>query len=387
MSPPSVWYVFPRMNLGGAEKHVLRLASRLRERGFQTGIATVFQEGDLAAMVRREGIPFVCLGEKGEWDAGTLVRIFQWMHRTRIDILHTYLFGFHFFAGLSARLLKVPVVLSSRREIALWQKKRHRWLENLGNLTVDRVVCCSKAAEQWTLKQEIIPQEKVVTIHNGVDLSVFGGRSGASKIRAEFGIPSGDAVVGTVANFSEEKGYPYLLDACQRIHETQPDTWFLFVGSGRLQEEVKEKASKISAGRRIIFPGRRSDIPDLLSAMDVFVLPSVIEGFPNVLLEAMAMARPVVATRVGGIPELVDSGRDGVLVPARDGVALADAVTALLSDKDSALRMGERASEKIKRNFSLDRMVDDYEKLYRRLLGERVPSLKREEPREKLCAA
>ena len=368
MSKPLIWYMLPSMRLGGSEKHVIGLASGLQARGFDARIVTIFEEGILGPSVRKEGIPFECIHAPQSWGLETLIRILGWMRHRPMSILHTYLFGFHVFAGLPAKLLKVPVILSSRRELAHWQKARHRWVENLGNGLVDQVICCSEAARQWTLDKEVIRPEKLLTIYNGVDLKRFELPFQQMEIRTEFGIPRDKPVIGTVANFSYEKGYPYLLEAIERIHHRKPEAWFLLVGSGPLEDEMKKMASKSPAKGQIIFAGNRSDIPRVLAAMDIFVLASLSEGFPNVLLEAMAMARPVVASAVGGIPELVESGQDGILVPHRDSRSLAEAVLHLLDDETQATRLRYLAAEKIKTKFSLERMLDDYEQLYQRIL-------------------
>ena len=368
-----IWYLLPEMKLGGAEQHVLRLASGLRERGYDAGIATVFREGVLASAVREEKIPFVCLKAKKGWGVRTFLEIARWIRSERADLLHTYLFGFHFFAGLPARMFDVPVIVSSRREISHWQKKRHRLLENLGNFFTDRVVCCSKAVRRWVLEKENLHPEKVLTIHNGIDLEHFKRRANNRGIRREFGIPENSQVVGTIANFASEKDYPNLLAAANQCLRERQNLWFLCVGSGPLESEIKERAKKITGYERMIFTGSRRDIPDLLEAMDVFALASVIEGFPNVILEAMAMARPVVASRVGGIPELIESGVNGILVPPRNATALAEAILSLLEDQGKRVFLGTNAEEKITREFSLDRMLDQYEALYH--------------SQDKLCAA
>jgi len=369
MTSPAVWYVFPALKLGGAELHVVSLAAALRKRGFETAILTIFEEGDLAEMARSRGVPLFCLYEKGSWGLGTPLRIFRWLRGRRIDILHAYLFGFHFFTALPARILKVPVILSSRRELADWQRKRHRVIENLGNLFVDGVIACSHAVKQRTIEREKIGPLKIDVIHNGVDLSHFRSKGKAVEIRREFRIPEDAPLVGTVGNFAIEKGYPYFLKAAGRVAERFPEARFMVVGSGRYETEVRAEAAAIAIREKVIFTGSRSDIPDLLDAMDLFALASVSEGFPNVLLEAMAMAKPVVATAVGGIPELIDSGKDGLLVPARDSSALAEAIVELLRDRRRAQEMGQRAFQKIQSRFSLERMIDDYSRYYWEWLG------------------
>lgn len=344
--------------------HVILLALRLKERGFRVQIACLFEEGILAGQARQEGIPFECLHAKKEWSLPTVFRIHRWLRTKEIDILHTYFFSFHFFAGLAAWQIGIPVILSSRREIPDWQKKRHRWIENLGNLFVDRVICCSHAVEERTLAREWIAPEKVLTIHNGVDFGRYARPLDGTVIRREFNLPASVPLIGTVANFSEEKGYPFLLEAARVVLAKHSQVRFLFVGFGPLADEIRARAEEIPGHERIIFAGARSDIAELLAAMDIFVLASIREGFPNVLLEAMAACKPVVATKVGGIPELVDSGRDGFLVPPQNGEALAKAVLALVQDPERARRFGREARIKIERGFSLERMVDEYESLY-----------------------
>ncbi len=366
------------MRLGGAEKHVISLASGLRERGYATGIACIFQEGRLAEEVRREQIPFECLGIQGRWGAKTLFEIGRWIRSRPIDILHTYLFGFHFFAGFPARFSGVPLILSSRREVPQWQKKRHRWIENLGNFFVDRVICCSEAVRQWTLEKENMPAEKVLTIYNGVNIHQFSLPAGAPEIRREFGIPTDAPLVGTVANFSGEKGYPYLAEAAGEVLKENRNARFLFVGTGPLEKSIKEQVRKIPGQERIIFTGARSDVADLIDAMDVFVLSSVIEGFPNVLLEALALSKPLVATEVGGVPELIHSGEDGVLVPSRDGHALARAILSLLQNPEKARALGLQGREEIRKKFTRERMIDEYEALYLSLQRSRNASFREE---------
>lgn len=364
------------MKLGGAEKHVIRLAAGLRQKGHDAGIVCVFKEGALADEVRRGGIPFDCLGANYKWGLRTFSGIFDWLRRNPADVLHTYLFGFDFYGVLPARLLKMPAIVSSRREIAHWQKKRHLFLGKLGNLFVDRIACCSEAAKQWVIEKEKVSEGKTVTIYNGVDLGRFSGGTPTpgpdnAALRKKLGIPPDAVLAGTVANFSFEKGYPYLLDAVSHILEKRPEVWFLFVGGGPLSEEMKDKARSLRRKGQVIFPGFQADIPALLGIMDVFVLASVIEGFPNVILEAMAMGKPVVATRTGGIPELIRSGYDGILVPPKDGKHLADAILSCLDDPAMAKSLGENARKKIAGNFSMDRMVDGYEQFYRSILKEK----------------
>ncbi|HNV87316.1 MAG TPA: glycosyltransferase [Candidatus Omnitrophota bacterium] len=368
-----ICYLLPKMGIGGAERHVLSLAAGLRARGHDAGIACVFEEGRLEDEIRSKGIPLENLNLPARWDLATLFKIWKWLRAKQIDVLHTYLFGLDFFGVFPARLLKIPVIISSRREIALWQKRRHLMMVQLGNFFVDHVVCCSQAVREWVLKKEKISGKRASVIRNGVDFNRFRNSSRPDcrdKIRQEFGIPAKSFLIGTVANFSIEKGYPYLIDAAAIVLKKRPDARFLFIGGGPLLGEMKQKAEAVSPEGGIIFTGYRSDIPDLIAAMDVFVLASLIEGFPNALLEAMAMGTPVVATETGGIPELVRSGVDGVLVPPKNGERLAETVLTCLNDQQMAQKLGENARNKITNDFSLKRMLDQYEEFYQSLLSQ-----------------
>ena len=257
---PSICFMLPRTGHAGTERHVLSLATGLRDRGFGARIVCLFEEGSLAQEVRKAGIPLVCLGETHGWGPSTMFRLFRSLRTHRVDILHTYLFGFHAFAGLPARILKIPVILSSRREIALWKTLRHRCLENFGNLFVDRVICCSQAVQQWTREHEKIPPETLLTIYNGVDCNWFKNNSDGLQVRQRLGITQKDSVIGTVANFGAEKGYSHLLQAADMVLKDMPSGWFLFVGSGPLLEEMKEKAKRISRPDRIVIAGRQQDV-------------------------------------------------------------------------------------------------------------------------------
>jgi len=359
-----LWYLLPEMKLGGAEKHVLRLAAELRRRGHRPGIATLFKEGHLAEAVRSEGIPFVCLNANPRWGISTSLSIRRWIKSTRVDILHAYLFGFDAYAGLPARLCGTPVFISSRRELAQWQKMRHRVIADLGNLFADRVVCCSDAVLNRTREKEKISPEKLLTLYNGVDASYLRQGADGDKVRSEFGIPRNAPVIGTVANFGAEKGYEYLAECAKRVLSEIPNAYFLWVGFGPLEKTIRDKVKTFVCSERIIFTGMRKDIPELIASMDLFVLASLFEGFPNVLLEAMAMEKPVIATTTGGIPELVEHEKSGLLVPVKNAEALAEAIKSLLQDRSRALKMGQAARNRVASLFTFEQMVQNYEKLY-----------------------
>ena len=362
-TPLRITYILPQLDVGGSETHIVRLADQMRKRGHDARLLCVFQEGRLGSWARQLGIPLEALEQK-KWRLPALLGIYHWLKKNPADIVHTYLFGLHLFAGLPARLAGVPVVVSSRRGVDLSQPEKIRWLEMAGNFFSDRVVACADAVRDWVLKRENINPSKVLTLYNGVDLSTFSPEQSGRAIRAEFGIPDAVPLVGTVANFSDMKGYPDLIDAAALILKQRPECRFLFVGAGPLETEMRNKAERLTGRGKIFFAGSRRDVPQLLAAMNIFAFCSYWEGVPNVVIEAMAMARPVVSTPAGGVPEVITDGVNGLIVPMRAPQLMAQAILTLMENPDKAQAFGMAARRTIETRFSLERMADDYESFY-----------------------
>ena len=378
--PYSICYVLPKMELGGSEKHVIALAAGMKTLGHNVKILTLFRPGFLAPEVERNGISFECLGLPYRWGVKIFRVLYDWMGENSPDIVHTYLFGFDLFAAWPARLRKIPVVISSRREIPEWQKARHRLLVNFGNPFVDKVVCCSGAVRSWTLAHEVLSAQKAVVIYNGVDSKRFrANRETGESIRREFRIPGEACLVGTVANFGVEKGYHYLLKAAALALERNPALWFLLVGDGPLRGKMEKETVLLSRKNQVLFSGFRSDIPELISAMDIFVQTSLVEGMPNSIYEAMACAKPVIATRVGGVPEVLEHEKNAFLVASKDERALADEILRLAADSELRERVGTNARRRIENHYSFEGMLARYEALYRDLL-EKKTALKKGKP-------
>lgn len=228
---------------------------------------------------------------------------------------------------------------------------------------VHRVVCNSAASVRM-IENRFAPPEKIVLIHNGVDIAAFGGCAARDPGQEATG---GEIVIGTVANFREEKNYPFLLAAFERLLERYPRARLHCVGGGPLLEETRERARRMGIAERVVFTGYTEDVAGSLARMDLFVLCSRLEGFPNVLVQAMSMGIPVIASAVGGCLEIVEDGEDGLLFPAGDTDAFLRAVEHLLDDRGRAATMAAKGRAKVEREFSLPRMVEKYAKFYREL--------------------
>jgi glycosyltransferase involved in cell wall biosynthesis len=219
--------------------------------------------------------------------------------------------------------------------------------------------------------------EKLRLVPNGIDLARFTPRRPSAALREELGIPPLAPIVVSVGRHTPEKGYRHLVDAAALIEHVSPDVHWILVGDGELRGELESRARRHGLGAQVHFTGWRNDVADVLALADVFVLPSESEGFGRVLVEAMAMGRPVVATAVGGVPEIVSGGDTGLLVEPANPIALADAIRSVLDDPSRATRLGAAGRARATSTFSLGAHVDAIERVYDAVLGRVAVGVKR----------
>jgi glycosyltransferase involved in cell wall biosynthesis len=246
---------------------------------------------------------------------------------------------------------------------------------------VDRVLCALATAiiatSRAVARRFPWAGAKVRLVPNGVDLERFAPRPQSGALRASLGLPPSAPVAVSVGRHVPEKGYRHLVDATALVERARPGVHWVLVGDGELRGQLEAQARRLGLGSRVHFTGWRDDVADVLALADVFVLPSESEGFGRVLVEAMAMGRAVVATAVGGVPDVVVAGETGLLVRPADPVALADAVQALLADRAHASRLGAAGRARAESTFSLGAHVDAVERVYDEMLGRLAPGERR----------
>jgi glycosyltransferase involved in cell wall biosynthesis len=209
-----------------------------------------------------------------------------------------------------------------------------------------------------------IPGEKIRVIDNGISLERFEKRAETRKMKTQLGFEEKTRVIGTVGSLVIEKGHIYLLEAARQILDVVKDLKFLIIGDGPLQKALEEKSEELGIKKHVIFMGHRKDIPELLTAMDIFVLPSIKEGLPVALLEAMAAKKPVIATRVGAIPRVIESKDIGILVEPKDISGLRDALASLIDDPERMKLLARGGFNRVSMDFSSDEMSKHYLELY-----------------------
>ena len=366
-----ILFVIPTLRYGGTQSHLALLTKGLDRTKYSLTVCCVRSLGPMVREFQKSEIPVVCMDVNSVYNPLIAGKLERFLKSNQVDILHTYLFGFDLLTNMAARRRGIPIVISNRTELATWKKVHHRSIQRLANRFVDKIVANCEAVKSFCSRQEGLSPSKIVTIHNGVDLKRFDGMAGGDTKKGELGLAKGGPVVGMVANFDEVKGHRYLVKAMPWIRRAAGPVHFLFVGDGPVRRRIQDLAQREESSSSVIFTGFRRDIPEMISSMDVLVLPSLQEGFPNVILEAMAMGKPVVATSSGGARELVIDGETGLLVPPRQPQALADRLVFLLTNRQRAKAMGIAGRRRVEKDFSLHRMVRNYEKLYQNLLEEK----------------
>lgn len=366
---PRLCFIIPSLGLGGTETQLLRLVRGLSS-PFEISIICTREGGTLYGDARRLGADVKILGGYGGWDFTLKGKIVHAFGAQRPDIVHTFLFGFDLVANRAARQRGVPVVISSRRELATWKKMRHVRVQKRANALVNAVVANSRAAAEFAIQQEKLAAGMVTVIPNGIDALALLQHGDVELIRRRYKIPRKVKVIGTVANFSPVKDYPLMLKIAREIEARRPDVHFLFVGVGPQRDAMEDRAESYGLREKVTVVTTIAEMADLYALMDVFVLCSKAEGLPNVIMEAMAAKRAIVAAAVGGIPELIDNGRTGHLVESRKPSDFADAIEKVLNDPEGRRAMGERAHDVIAEDYSVDAMVAAYNSFYMKLLQE-----------------
>jgi glycosyltransferase involved in cell wall biosynthesis len=364
--------------LGGGQTALLLLAENLDRDLFEVFVCSG-GEGPLAEEARREGLAFVPVTLKKKPISRSPHEIASVLKKLKIDILHTH----GGVAGLqgrtAARLAGTPAVVHTLHGIHYLHYRNPflRWLyvllERRCSRFTDRLVLVCQSDLGRAKKYRLAPEGRMTVILNGLDVRPMAEAGDLARRRSELGWPPDRPIIGTIARLHRQKGIIHLLQASRRILKAVPESRIVVVGDGPQSDRMRREAGRLRLGERCLFLGARKDATALLGLFDVFVLPSLWEGLPFVLVEAAALGKPIVATAVDGVPEILEDGRTGLLVPPGDSEALAIAVIRLLRDKDEAGRLAERARSLVPPRFPLRRMVEQTQTLYLDVLGVKPP--------------
>jgi len=359
------------LEVGGAERCLTELAARLDRARFEPVVYCLApQPGDAERSclgpLREAGVSVHCLGGRSRWQLFWIVlRLARLLRRHRAQLVQTMLFHANVVGTMAARLARVPKVVAGLRVAERGADWHVRWESRLRE-RVDRHVCVSRDVADFGRFAMRIPEEKLVVIPNGVELARFPAPEPAKL--TSLGIWAGRRVVTFVGRLERQKGVRWLIESAPEWLERLPNHDLLLVGQGPLKPELERLTEKLGIPGRVHFAGWRPDVPEILAASELLVLPSEWEGMPNVVLEAMASRLPVVASDVEGIRELLGEGAKLQTVRFGDDRALAERLLRLLSDPHLAAELGAANRERAEQQFGIDRMVAAYENLWESLV-------------------
>ncbi len=364
-----VCFVVPSLEAGGTERQLVYLVEGLA-RDHEVTVICTRNKGAFAGRAHRGGARIYTLDGQSGWDFTMRRKLRKLFRGHRPDIVHSLMFGFDYAVSRAARDTGVPVVVSGRRQLATWKKRRHVHLQKKANKLVDCVVANSHAVARFAAAQEQADPALFRVIPNGICADEFTSTTDENHLRTRFDVPFHTRPIGIIANYSPVKDHRLFLDIAGEVMRRRVEAHFLMVGNGRGRRAIEREIHSRSWSDRFTQISSTEEIADLLRLMDVLVLCSQCEGFPNVVMESMAAGTPVVAASVGGVPELIQHRETGLLVESRRPEEFADAIEWVLDHPDDSRAMAGRAGERLRTEFTVHTMVEAHRTLYRELLAD-----------------
>ncbi len=365
-SRTTVLHLIDSLPREGAEMVIYDLVQRGDREEFDFLVCALTRGGGVARMLEEIGVPVFILGRDSFLDRKAFRRLLGIVRDRRVDVIQTHLFSSHLWGW--AAVLRFPRVrlLRTEHNMSEWKNPLRRGLDYLLSFRTDSFVAVSGPVRQSLITRCRIDPEKVRVIPNGLNTGRLRPAADPEAILTELGLPGEAKLVVTAAALTPKKGHRYLVEAAELLVRDRDDVFFLLLGEGELRGELEGMIRDRGLSGRVILLGSRPDAVEIIGRSDLFVLSSTREGLPISLLEAMALKRPVVATAVGGCPDLISDGENGILVPPRDAGRLAAAIGKVLEGGEPARALGEAAAETVLAGYGMEKMIAAYQEIYRR---------------------
>jgi len=368
---PHILLTIDSLDVGGAERHVVGLGSALVRRGYRVSLACA-AGGALQEAAAAAGITVCVVGRhavKRRFDSGYALGLAGVLRRQPVDLVHAHLYASATAAAAAVTATRMPLLVTEHSQ-AEWRSPRARWGSRRAYARAGRIIAVSDAIAQRLHAEDRVRNDKIVVVPNAL---VPPCEAGLSR-QDELALAAGPRI-GVVARLQPEKGVACFLDAASLIRQQAPGARFLIVGDGPDRAALQDRAARLGLDSAVTFLGFRLDAPSLIGKLDLLIIPSFSEGTPLVALEAMAAGVPVVASAVGGIPDQVRHGQEGLLVPAGDAGALAAAVLLLLANPGLRQRFSAAGRARVGSLYSLAAMTAATEAVYRVMMRQPMPSL------------
>ena len=355
--------------IGGLQQVVVNICRSINRDKFDVSVLCLRSLGELVPEIESLGIKVTCLLQKNKGtDYLSFLRVAKILRQENIEVIHTHNTQPFVDGTIGALLSGVKTIIHTDHARPFPDKKRYMFAEWAMSHFSHKIVGVSDHTSQNLMEFEKISPKKIVTILNGIDVSRFGIKIDKEKKRRELGLPPKGPVIGLCVRLAEQKGLTYLLRATKDILDRYPDLSLVIAGEGPLEYALQDEAKKYGIDRQVFFLGPRLDIPEILNVLDLYVLPSLWEGLPMVILEAMAAGCPIVASNVGGVPKVITHGENGLLVEPKNIDQLVSSVDRLLRDVDLRLKFSQKNLELVHNKYSSKAMTEQYEQLYLKVL-------------------
>jgi len=355
------------LGVGGLPRVVFDISSNLNKSKFEVSVCCIRDLGELAPDLVKRGIEVHLvppLKTRKRGDYFSFLRLFDLLKGKNIDILHTHNTLPFMDGTVAGKMAGIPVLIHTDHAREYPDKKRYMLAERILSQFVDKVVAVSEETKQKLIHYEKIDPNKIDVIWNGINPEIFDSEIEAEVKKKELDISDRYPIIGLGVRLSKQKGISYLLQAMKTIVKVFPRTMLLIAGYGELENRLKKEAIELKIQGNIKFLGKRLDMPQILTILDVYVLPSVWEGMPLVILEAMAAKKPIVATAVDGTKDALIHEQSGLVVPPKDPEALANAIIRVIKNPELARYLSENALKRFNEHFTVQKMVDGYENLF-----------------------
>jgi glycosyltransferase involved in cell wall biosynthesis len=368
-------FVIDNLQFGGGERVFSQIIKGLPRQKYEISLASCPGEQFHQAIETRQ-VQFFPTDFSKKLNFSLIPRLSTIIKKNEIKLVHGQGARAEFYARLASGLARKSKYVSTIAmpvegfDVGPIRKKVYSLFDRFSERFVDRFLVVSDVLRERMTRGHGVPAEKVIRIYNGIEVDHYlhqeqnGSRE---RIRNEFNIGGDTLFIGAIGRLVWQKGFEYLIQAMPKVLNEFPQTKVLIVGEGLLRSNLEELSRKLKTERHIIFTGFRKDVKDILSAVDVLVVPSLLEGFPMITLEGMAMAKPIIATRIDGIKEQIIDGKSGILIPPGDPDAIAEAILRLSSDKELARILGSEGRRRVEKEFTVERMVSETEKVYQSL--------------------
>jgi glycosyltransferase involved in cell wall biosynthesis len=372
-TPIRVLHIVTWLGVGGAERLVLMAATGLPRATFESAVCCFVARGPFADEAERQQVKVWCLGAFPSFrHPAALYRLYRIIRAFRPDIVHTHLQAPNLYGRLMALAARVPVVIASEHNVYASKARRHVWMERILAQRTSALVAVSEPVRRFLAAQLRLDPSAIDLVRNGIAAPVA-SPAGVDALRRRLALPDGELVLGTVASLTAKKGHTFLLQAMALLRDRGLRCALILAGEGPQRAPLEAQAATLGLADRVRFLGVHAQVGDVLALVDVFVLPSITEGLPLALLEAMAAGKAVVATAVGGVPDVITSGTNGLLVPPQAVPPLADALQSMLADSPRRLEYGERARTTVLAGFTEEQHLHSLGTLYLSLLNRAEP--------------